>query len=235
MPCWRQRQKRLAPSSRSHARPTDPARTAGAGQPHHRLPHPAVVVVGSTSRRALGWQQGVPGLPIGVGQLGSGSGRGPDEPSSLEPPSLTLRTRPRRQWCSRRSAAMRSGTSRLRVNLAQSPSARHRAGLLNTWLSSSCRSKWPICCGNGPSPTCRPGLSRRHGRLELPAFAATRGREGPRGEGRATPSRHGLPVPSPRTPAAPRDPDPADLLAAGFLVEPTEGCPYRDRSPDSLD
>jgi hypothetical protein len=61
---------------------------------------------------------------------------------------------------------------------------------------------------NCPSPTCRPGLARRHGTLELPAFAATPGSGGPRGEGRATPSRHGLPVPSPRTPAPPRDPTP---------------------------
>jgi site-specific recombinase XerC len=29
------------------------------------------------------------------------------------------------------------------------------------------RSKWPICCGNGPSLTRRRGLSRRRGRLEL--------------------------------------------------------------------
>src|SRR4029450_10018126 len=50
----------------------------------------------------------------------------------------------------------------------------------------------------------------------------------PRGEGRATPSPPGPPVPSPRAPAPPRDPTP---LIAGrrFLVEPTEGCPYRDR------
>ena len=33
--------------------------------------------------------------------------------------------------------------------------------------------EWPICCGNHSSPTCRPGLSRPGGRLELPAFAAT--------------------------------------------------------------
>jgi hypothetical protein len=28
------------------------------------------------------------------------------------------------------------------------------------------RRKWPICCGNDPSPTCRPGLSRCRGRPE---------------------------------------------------------------------
>jgi hypothetical protein len=36
-----------------------------------------------------------------------------------------------------------------------------------------CGGKAPICCGNGPSSTCRPGLSRSHGQLKLPAFAAT--------------------------------------------------------------
>jgi hypothetical protein len=44
------------------------------------------------------------------------------------------------------------------------------------------RSKWPICCGIGPSPTSRPGLSRWRGRLELPAFAATTQERGLVGE-----------------------------------------------------
>jgi hypothetical protein len=44
-------------------------------------------------------------------------------------------------------------------------------------------SKWPICCGDGSSPTLRPGLSRWRGMLELSAFAATR-RATPGGRGR---------------------------------------------------
>src|SRR5215217_6239684 len=64
-----------------------------------------------------------------------------------------------------------------------------QAGLVVTsWLGPArtssdaqlpgCRGKAPICCGNGRSSTCGPGLSRWRGRLQLPAFAATQG-DGP--------------------------------------------------------
>jgi hypothetical protein len=59
-----------------------------------------------------------------------------------------------------------------------------QAGLVVTsWLGPArtssdaqlpgCRSKAPICCGDRSSTTLRPGLSRRGGMLQLPAFAAT--------------------------------------------------------------
>jgi hypothetical protein len=53
-----------------------PPGCAGAGQPHHGFHDPAVVV-GPPSRRPLGWQQGFQGSPLGVGQLGFGSGMRP--------------------------------------------------------------------------------------------------------------------------------------------------------------
>jgi hypothetical protein len=63
------------------------------------------------------------------------------------------------------------------------------------------------------------------GGSSCPHLLVTPGRGGPRGEGRATPSRHGLPVASPRTAALPRAPDPLisgapQDVGAGSLASP---------------